>query len=232
MPTFGSYSPFPLRFGGGRPPLEHRVKSILAQLGTAYTKDATGLVWIRAMALGRVIWELWESNKRLANQWDPVRMTDFLGRWEKILALPVSPTDSLATRRARVGLTMARAGYADRSTLYATCLAYLGSSVFLSIVTTSSADANVWTPSGWPMGQHGSPGTIPDWLSTVSHIDVLTTQPSGMSDAEYYSTRASVKPALDAILPAWATFDIVRDGPHGAGFYLDEQANLDNQRFD
>ena len=231
MPSFGCYSPFPLRFGGATPPLKHRVDSILAQLGTAYTKDTTGLVWLRAMAMGRAFWDVWETSQRLANQNNPPKMTDFLGRWEKILALPVSPSDSLATRRARVGVARARSGYATGGTIYATCLAYLGSSIFISIAVTSSGSANVWTPSGWPMGSHPSGPSDPDWFSGVSHIDVLTMQPAAMDDATWRATAFSVVPALDAILPSWVTFDIIKDGPSGNGFFLDDPHNLDFERF-
>ena len=232
MPSFGGLTPFPVRFGGGKPALETHVKSMLAQLGTALdTTDTNGLVYVRAQAYARVVWALWEQNQRLANQWDPSRMTDFLGRWENILRLPVSPSDSLSVRRARVAVSFSRVGEGNWNAVYSACKAYLGST-FVGIITTPSGSANIYTPTGWPMGTNEPAGsaTPPDWYSTVAHIDIATTQPSTMGDDEFYATRASVIPALDAILPAWVTFSIIRDGAHGAGFFLDEAHNLDNER--
>jgi hypothetical protein len=233
VPSFGAFSPFPFRFGGGKPPLEHRVNSVLAQLGTTYTKDTTGIVWLRAMAWARVFWDVWETNQRLANQWDPRRMTDFLGRWEKILALPVGPDDSLSVRRARVGVAKARAGYANAAAIFSTSLAYLGASVFVGIITSSSSTAVVWTPSGWPMGSHPVLPTDPDWYSTVAYVAVKVQKPSTMDDGEFYTKVGSVLPALDAILPSWVTFDWYREDISGAsGFFLDDTHNLDDEAFD
>lgn len=231
MPANGGLSPGFERGGGGRPPLQSIVDSISAQLGTAYnTDDHTGIVYIRVQALARCIWAAWEQNQRLANQWDPLRMTDFLSRWEKIFAVPPSPGDTLTARRARVGVAMARVGEANGRAVYDVCKAFLGT-CFVSIVTTPSTTANVWTPTGWPMGTHPSGATDPTWYSSVAHIDVMATQPATMPDDEYYRTVASVKPALDIILPSWVTFDVLRDGAGGLGFFLDDPHNLDNERF-
>jgi len=238
--TFGGYAPFPRRFGGRATRVKTITASLQTQLGKKYdTTDTTGLVFIRLNAMAREIAAAWGQNQRLANQWDAKRMTDFLPRWEKILGLYASPGDSPTARRARVGVQLALVGESTSQVIHDTCVAYLGP-VFVSVVTTPSTSANVWTPTGWPMGQHPITITLPggrtvfypgDWYSTVAHIDILTVQPATMGDAEYYSTRASVKSALDSILPSWVTFDIVRDGPHGIGFYLDEPHNLDNERF-
>jgi hypothetical protein len=231
MPQFGGMSPFPRRFGGGKPLLKTLTESLIVQHGTAFAgDDVNGLFYLEMEATARVLMAAWEQNQRLANQWDPERMTDFLPRWERIFALPKLPTDTLTMRRARVGVAMARVGQANAREVYDTCKAYLGP-IFLGIVTSPSSIARVFTPAGWPMGMHPSSPPDPDWYSTVAHIDVLTTQPATMDDDEYYTTRSSVRPALDAILPGWMTFDIVRDGSHGAGFYLDDPHNLDNERF-
>lgn len=233
MPQYGGMSPAPSRYGGGRSSLKAIIDSLSAQLGTAYnTDDTTGIVYIRIQALARCIWAAWEQNQRLANQWDPLRMTDFLSRWEKIFAVPPSPGDQPTTRRARVGVAMARVGESNGRAVFDVCKAFLGP-CFLSIVTNGSAGANVWTPAGWPMGTNPTTSAQPDWYSTVAHVVVLCTQPATMPDDEYYRTVASVKPALDIILPSWVTFDVLKDGPFGAaaGFILDDPHNLDNERF-
>lgn len=234
-------SPFPRRYGGGKPALKTIVDSLGAQLGTAYdttstTTNTSGeppLVYIRMQAVGRALWAAWEQNQRMAYQWDAQRMTDFLPRWEKIFGLYPLSTDSLATRRARVGIAMARVGAAAGGDVYAVCLAYLGP-LLVSIVTSSSGASGtvVWTPKGWPVGTNQAKPTDPDWYSTVSYIAIKVQQPSTMLSDEFYATCASVMVALDAILPAWVTFTWIRQDIHpGAGFYLDE-LNLDNEAFD
>lgn len=231
MSTFGGYNPFPRRFGGAPSRTQTIVKSLQQQLAPKYdTANTSGIVDIRLQALARCIAGAWAQNERLANQWDPSRMTDFLQRWERILGLTPSPTDSLTVRRARVGARIALAGYGTFAAVYTLCSMMLGS-VFVGIVHTDAAHARAWTPAGWPMGLHPSLPTDPSWYSTIAHIVILTQQPSTMSDSEYYATRASVAPELDAILPAWVTFDIAKDGPHGAGFFLDEAHDLDGERF-
>jgi hypothetical protein len=81
------------------------------------------------------------------------------------------------------------------------------------------------------MGNHPTVLGDASWSSGVAHLAILTQQPATMDDGEYYSTRASVLSELDAILPAWMTFDVLRDGVSGAGFILDDAHNLDNERF-
>ena len=99
---------------------------------------------------------------------------------------------------------------------------------FVSVVHTTSAGAVVWTPVGWPMGSHGSL----NWYSTVMHVAVKVAQPTSMDDAEFYDRTSALMVALDGILPAWVTFGWFREGPSGAGFYLDDEHNLDNEAFD
>jgi hypothetical protein len=235
MPSWGGFAGvFPIRFGGAVPPLRHRFNAVIGQLGSFYNTNpqAQGLVWLRAMALARALNDVWESNKRLSYQWDPLRMTDFLGRWEAIFSLPVSPSDSMPVRRARVAIAMGRSGYARNSDIYSVCLAYLGPSVFIGISTQSSATALVYTPTGWPVGTNEPLGSVspPDWYSTISHIDILTQTPASMNEADWRQLVGSVKPELDAILPSWVTFDIIRDGPNGNGFFCDDPHNLDFER--
>lgn len=234
MPICGGYAPFPRRFGGRKTRIKTITASLQAQLGPAQdTTDTTGLVFLRLNATARAIAAAWGQNARMANQWDPQRVTDFLGRWEKILALPVSPSDSLTTRRKRVAVARARVGEAMPQVIRDTCVAYLGP-CFVSIVNNiNPSSANVWTPAGWPMGQHAVLPTDPTWYSTVAYVASKVAQPSTMGDAEFYATVSSVMPTLDAILPATTTFEWYREDISGApGFFLDDTHNLDDEAFD
>ena len=212
MGQFGGVAPFPRRYGGAPTRTATIVKSLQSQLAPKYdVTDTTGVVYIRLNAMARVLAGAWAQNERLANQWDPKRMTDFLERWEAIFGLSPPAGDSLTVRRARVGARAALAGFGTFSAIYTLCKMLLGD-VFVSIVTTPSSSAQVWTPSGWPLGNHPVFTRDPDWFSSVAHIVILTQQPSTMGDGEYYATRASVVPELGVILPAWVTFSVLRDG--------------------
>ena len=68
--------------------------------------------------------------------------------------------------------------------------------------------------------------------SKVAHIAVLLQKPFGMTEEEFYEKAGYTYLALDGAVGFWNTYDWIRDGDQGAGFYLDEDHNLDNQRFD
>lgn len=237
MPTFGGLSPFPLRFGGGKPLLEHIVDSLNAARGTAYDTSQTSTVYAENLAIARALEAAWSANARLRNQMDPDKMSDFLPRWLKILGLPITANASTASNRALVKATFERATRAPTyQAIYDLCSTILGD-LFVDLVKTTSSTSGVvsyvpasesWDPGYW------SEDTITglNWYSLISHLVVLVEKPTAMDDSEFYATIGRVIGPLDSYLPSWVTFDLVRDGVNGAGFYLDEDDNLDNQRFD
>ncbi len=70
-----------------------------------------------------------------------------------------------------------------------------------------------------------------DWFSSIALFSIQGTAPDGMTDEEYYSRIGSAWNVLDSYAPVWADFNFTRDSEFGAGFYLDTEHNLDNQRF-
>lgn len=74
-----------------------------------------------------------------------------------------------------------------------------------------------------------SPFTV-GFTSTVGRVTVVATKPTWMSESEYFDRVQGVFAFLDAALPAWVTFDVVRDGTVVGQFRLDEDGNLDGQR--
>ena len=207
------------------------LNSINAQFGTAYDTTPTSTVWARNMALARCIDAVWSASQRFANQYDPTRMTDFLPRWEAILGLYPSATDSDRVRRQRVATSIARIGTTTTyQYLVDTLKALLGTGVFLSVVHTPSASAVVVTPTGWPMGSHADPNRT--WYSTVAYAAIQVQQPAGMDDGTFYQAASSIYPVLDAILPAWVTYSWFRNASTGVqNFILDDPHNLDNEAF-
>ena len=229
---FGGWHPGFERSGDPSPDLQRIFESLAAARGTAYdTTTLTGRVAIELQAYARAINECWQNNQRMANQWIAMKMTDFLPRWETIYGIVPLSTDTLIDRRRRIAVIQLRSGSANMQAVNDALVTLLGS-IFVGITITSSATANVWTPSTWPFGNHDATGAV-DWYSTVGYLAIKVAQPAGMLDSDFYATMGTIVPLLDAILPAWVTFDWYRTSPTlGAGFYLDDTYNLDNEAFD
>jgi uncharacterized protein YmfQ (DUF2313 family) len=236
---FGGYSPYPRRFGGGKPRLQIIHESLNAQRGTTFNPQPDTVVWMENMAFARALcFDGWGTNERLGNQWDPDRMTDMLPRWEKILKIPLYPSFTKAERRAAVKDRFARFGAVPYHSWLTTRLSDALGDYFVAVEYIDLANAVVHSPDGsypWGTVAAGAP-----WSSTVAHVLVRTDKPAGASETLFYEAVGKVAPLLDSVLPSWNTFDWYRGGPTGApvsggpslaGFFLDE-TNLDNEVFD
>lgn len=241
--AFGGYHPYPRRYGGGRPALQTFHESLNAQRGTALAgADASSIVWLEDLALMRaIVFDGWHTNQRLAHQWDPRRMTDMLGRWERLMklrpALGATPTerrDGILERFERFS------GIANHAKLLKNLEHALGAA-FVGVEYISVANAVVTVPDAtypWGAANPSRP-----WSSTVARILVQITKPQGWSEDQFYEAAAKVGPIIDALAPAWVAYDwyrgpvgyppiVVAGGPQAAGFYLDAEHNLDNNVFD
>lgn len=241
--SYGGFHPYPRRFGGSRSDLEAMHNSLANQRGTAVDANTVeNTAWLETMAFARaLVFDGWGTNKRLSHQWDPRRMTDMLSRWEAILALRPSPSDTGVARRARVLQRFARfGGVANTSRLTSELTENLGD-VFVAVEHLTVAAASVYVPSAsYPWGVVGTPDG--DWSSTVAHVLILLQKPDGWSETEFYEAATQAAEIADAILPAWVSFAwyraplstpiAVSGGPSQAGFYLDDEHNLDNNIFD
>jgi hypothetical protein len=242
MGSYGGFRPYPRRYGGAKPKAKVFLEAMNASRGTAYdTKTATSAVYVENLGIARAIARAWETNERLSYLWDPDRMTvDILVRWEKILALPVAPTDTEPTRRDRLKALSAAIAEESISSLLTTKLQAALGAVFVAVEFIPIALANIGVPDGsYPFGtvKPGYP-----WHSSVAHILVRVTQPAGYRDDQFYDAVATIASLLDPLLPADMTFDwyrapeigapiVVAGGPSAAGWYLDER-NLDESIFD
>lgn len=242
MPAFGGMSPSPRRMGGAGPN-GNRLRVFYDALGRArgdgYDTTQTSNVSAETMATARVIALIWSTNQRLANQWDPFRMTTNLPRWEKILNIVPLPTDSDSARRARIQTIFARTGQAPFTSYIATQLAALLGSFFVAVEYISVANAVITVPNGtYPFGivSAGAP-----WSSTTAHILIRTKLPTGAKESDFQAAIGLINPFMDAVAPAWVTWDFYRPGtvsvavtggPSAGGFYLDDAQNLNLEVFD
>lgn len=228
----GAFDPSPRRFGGqaGRP-VEIILDALLEGQGTALTDEVGSAQWAERLAEARCLAYLWDLNRRMANQWDPLRMSDFLPRWEKIYRIRPLSTDTLVDRRAKVLAKRQAYGQKPSQQVVRDLMAVVLGPVFVGLVVTPSTSAVGHVPGGATV-PGGVTLTDGDRSSSIAHLDIEVTQPDGMTDSVFYETVGQIRGYLDDLMPSWVTFDWFRDGTHGIGFFLDENNDLDNQRFD
>ena len=238
--SYGGHFPYPRRFGGGRPRLRIVHDALNAARGTALdASNSSTVAWVENMAHARALtFDGYGANERLAMQWDPDRMTAFLGRWEKILGIRPAPGTPDKTRRNEVRKRMRR--FIEASSFHSRVVARLQQelgNVFVAVEYIDVSNAVVHVPdTSYPWGTvaAGSP-----WNSTVAHILVLLQKPTGYSEADFYLAAGKVGPAIDGLIPVWTSWDwyrapsggpaiTVSGGPSQAGFYCDDDHNLDN----
>lgn len=228
-----SFNPVPFHFGASNDSnIEAILESLKASLGTAFKTEEDSVVWIYLNAIARIFNDVFEQNRRFSNQWDPNKMTDFLSRWEKIYGIVPLTTDTFVDRRAKLEYKMSLVGQSGtQQVIQDLLIAILTSDVFVEITTITIAEAVSRVPGG---------GTIPggltladgDWYSNLSYVPIKVVQPDYMDNLTFYVTVAQIFTYLTDIVPAWVNFDWYRDSLHfGAGFYLDDDPNLDNEAF-
>jgi hypothetical protein len=237
MPAFGGMSPFPMKFGGGKPRVQVILEGLNSDRGTAFEAgDRTKTVYVENMALARALSATWGTNQRLANMWVPRRMSwDVLKRWEKIMAIFPLPTDTESVRRDRIEALLARFGRAAINGYIVELLTDALGDAFSGVEYISYANAAIHVPDGtypWGTVLSGRP-----WSSTVAHILIKMQKPAGWTERDFYNAAGKVFPLLEPVLPIWTTFDWYRGpdsgavsvsgGPSAAGWFLDADHNFD-----
>lgn len=212
MGSFGGMRPYPRKFGGGKSNEEVILNSLNADLGTAYeADDETKIVYVQNLAIARAIAAGWATNGRLGLLWDPRRMSmDIVARWENILAITPSPTATDNYRRTQLSRLMARFGQPAIYGILADALRSACGDAFVAIEHTDVASATITVPDGtYPFGTvvSGKP-----WSSTVAHIKVQLTKPSGWTEGQFREAAKQVSLVLDPELPAWCTYEWYRVG--------------------
>lgn len=194
MAMFGGYCPFPLRFGGSKPRVQTITEALNAGRGTAYDVSTDSPVWAEDNATARAISSVWDYNELLGNQFVPLKLSVLLSRWEKILGLSVSPSDTLTSRRAKIQAILSRAGVTPAYQEVVDRLNVLVSPVTFSLVHNAPADAGVI--SSWPGGWYvSSLGTTPPAVSITGRpnddydvrLDIVTGGARGTATFQWSS---------------------------------------------
>lgn len=226
----GGFNPSPRRSGAAEGSIyEVLQEAVVHATGTAVADDADSYAYAESLAYSRAIAALFEAIQRLAYQWDPTRMSDFLGRWEAILGIVPPVGATIADRRRAVGVRFALVGVGATIQGLTDYIVSLIGDLFVEIKNGDSATAVQRIPGGVTIP---SGPTIPDgqFASSVAFVGVHIEPTSGMNDQAFYDAAGSLR-ALDTFVPAWADWGWFRHNGHaGGGFFLDE-TNLDNEAF-
>lgn len=163
---------------------------------------------------------------------DPYVVRNDPGTWRvdcDVIGAPIPTIAGLVMQDVVLEMVVTQAG--DRSQAELTVTWTVGDQterqVFktMDVVTIGQTGLTLTCPVGsYALNTHYSCKALVDgWTSSVAHVQVVTTPPDWMKDAEYSDIASSVYGFLDSVLPAWVTFEVVR----GDIFRLDVSQNLD-----
>ncbi len=241
MAGLGGFNPAPFKFGDAASTDLEAIQNAFADAqGTSLARERGSIAWVENHATARVLYALYGLAYRLANVNDPKRMTTTLPRWEKILQLVPSESDTLAERRARVEAKLSLLSAGTTIQVVEDYLSLVLGDMFVKLEFSDPLTATTYVPGGGSVsgggptfldGDNADPNISP-YASSLGYLAILIQRPANMTIELFYERAGRIYEELDNLLGAWMDFDWVNDGPNGAGFYLDEDYNLDNQRFD
>lgn len=240
--SYDEFDVFPLYFGGHDELLPALVTSISEGRGTGLTKERGTNVFVENVAVAAELYCCWETNKRLGNISNPLTCPEeFVPRWETICAIPRNPDLSMPARRLALSYKRLRHGR-DPDIGYLTEVAQRTvGDAFVQFETIDQDIALIHVPDvSYPWGT-----VVPSmpWSSTSKHLLALVVKPANYTEAQFYDLMGALVAAIDPLLDSWSTFDWYRapdtgvavnvsGGPSQAGFYLDDEHNLNNNVFD
>jgi hypothetical protein len=201
--------------GGGEPNVRALYESLNLSLGPAYDTSDLSNVTAETMAEARALDAVYSANRRMALQWDPRRMTDFMSRWETIFGLHPGRNDTIPERRAILDAKfLALIGPA---TLEDTVVPLLGDS-FVEVIRTTLAEAyQRWPENGFPN----------DWVSHTAHILIRVQYAANQTESAFLKLMATLGRVLDDLLPSWCDWEWGTFDEGGIeGFFLDEPIGL------
>lgn len=223
----GGFQPGPFRTGSERSSnLENILKELNSGLGTAFASNDTNitntLTYVENMAIARALNDLWECNRRLANQSDPKRMGVFIPRWEKILGLIPKITDSIEDRKLAIAASFNIWSKPPTEENVVDFLKILISSIFIGVEYIDPNLNNGSVPGGAVV-----PGgvALPDgpWQSTANRLVIRIWQKRDhldnklMTDNEFINTIKKFVLFLDNYLPTYVSFQTFRFFSNGPG---------------
>ena len=241
MAGLGGFNPAPFKFGEAASTDLEAIQNAFADTqGTSLARERGSVAWVENHATARVLYALYGLAYRLANVNDPARMTNTLPRWEKILNIAPLDSDTIVERRNRVTAKLSLLGKGTTLQVVEDYLTLVLGSMFVGLKFSDPTEATTYVPGGGAVpgggpafldGDLADPRISP-YASSLGYVAILLQRPENMTVELFYERAGRIYEDMNNLLGAWMDFDWVQDGPNGAGFYLDEDYNLDNQRFD
>ena len=200
MPRVSFPLRFPLQLGGPEDlhAVEHQ--AVLGALQDYYNVDSAGGVWCQAYADATALAFVWACNRRLANQRNPLKMTDALSDWEQACGLVPTIGDSEVDRRNRLAAKMAGLIGNAIADIDRSCQQALGQSYGALVITPPALQVTYW-----PGVNPGPPGR--EWSSNRARIAIVVTNP-GFDDETLRNQLSALSSLLQSLLPVWAVFDV------------------------
>jgi len=195
-------------------PFEQILQSLNDARGTAYSIEPGTAVYVENYAFAKAINDIWETNQRMVNQFDPHKMGVFIDRWEKIYGI-TTHSNSLEKRKAVIAAKMSLATNAPISQVVADlCRVYLGD-LFVEVNHYTALDNEGGVPGGCNV--IGGVSLNDDiWFSPISLISIRTWQKRDKLDNIMYDEKQYQKDindlsaVLDGFLPAYMIVNTYR----------------------
>jgi hypothetical protein len=211
----GGNNPFPLQLGGGDSVLDAEHQALLDLLAPGWEGvDETHPLWAETRAEALAVTMVWATNRRVANQMQPLKMTELLPDFEEVTHQIPSAEDSLVTRRRRIAGKLrgiVRNAFDD---LKDVASRVMGPN-FVALTAADPADEIVY----WPGINPGAPGY--EWSSNRAIVAVHCNM-NGLGDDDFDRKRAVLADALDHARPAWLTYQIGVGSGIAGGFIVDK----------
>jgi hypothetical protein len=198
----------PFRCGNSnRADLQQIASSLLAQRGDAITTAVGSIIWVETQAWARAVYSIWAVNQKLAYQFDPNKMTDFLPRWESIMGLAALPTDTIQTRQQRIASRFNAINKMPTTQKVTDLMQASLGITFLGLINDPAPLAYAQFPGGAAIT--GGITNVVDgpWYSTVQELFIEVYHPAVMTNNQFYNTVNQVFPLLSPYLPAYDSFD-------------------------
>jgi hypothetical protein len=198
----------PIRCGNSnRADLQQISNSLLQQRGDAITTAQGSIIWIETQAWARALYSIWANNQKMVNQFDPHKMTDFIGRWATILGVSLLPTDTLQARQNRLAARFNIINKFPTTQAITDLLKGALGPTFLGLLNTTASTAYVQFPGGAPITGGVQNVVNGPWLSDIHELFIEVYHPTYMPDNQFYDNVNQVYNLLNSYVPAYDTFD-------------------------
>lgn len=191
---------FPWQWGAGDRTLEIEHQALLDALAPGWDTSSNTELYAETRAEALAVTLIWRVNRRVGNQWQPLRMMDMLEDFERATSTIVSDADTHGDRRMRLAGKLRSVVNNAFTDLDDACRATLGPN-FVALAATAPADEITY----WPGINPGPPGY--EW-STNRAVVAVHVNKNGLDEDSFKRKRAALAEMLDHMRPSWLAYAI------------------------